>query len=613
MELEMSNIPNGAFHPNEQQQTNAPVPEQPSVSANTATETPSKRRPGRPKGSTKKNLTGEPILPPKPKRPVGRPRKDGFPAGSMGTKPRPPKHVASAPHAASWMAGVSYAQHFPLDPNLASSDDWAVLAPNPFLASLLTALNAPNPISTAGPSVEEAFKSHLNSLNPMSNSPIPSLYSILKTFWLPASPAYFSLTASASTARTPSEHRFLYWDPLPLVFNGIACPGCGTPLLNRGRISSGPIKIYDIERPFFIIGCEYLCRSPPCLASSSDGQGRKFASTDASIFRALPAKLKDEFPARLLYADADAGCGPDIWNWAALGVSQSLWNLVRGCLRMGMGKAAILGLVDAVQRGVPEDERGNDPAAGGPSASMVVVPAQQKLPPEGGGGSVEPHNGNGAESAEGSHSQSHSHPEPEGEHGNEQGAGPSAEINHALVQTIIEAYNDAWKANSGSVTAPSSSAGAQVTNASTSAPVAGPGPGPGPAHSSPQPTPSPSHTHTHTPQQQLKSPLPAPLPPPPQQMFDYTKGFAGYPFSAYAFFPGGVVPHPPHPVSAPASASGSGSGSGSGSSSQDHTASTSNSGSPGLKRPFPFDNDSAVGVCANGSGGLDTPQPETLL
>ena len=45
---------------------------------------PAKRRPGRPKGSGKKaiDLSTEP----KTKRPVGRPRKDGLPAGSVGPK-----------------------------------------------------------------------------------------------------------------------------------------------------------------------------------------------------------------------------------------------------------------------------------------------------------------------------------------------------------------------------------------------------------------------------------------------------------------------------------------------------------------------------------------------
>jgi hypothetical protein len=44
-----------------------------------------KRRPGRPKGSGKKSFDS-PLPLPKIKRPVGRPRKDGFPAGSVGSR-----------------------------------------------------------------------------------------------------------------------------------------------------------------------------------------------------------------------------------------------------------------------------------------------------------------------------------------------------------------------------------------------------------------------------------------------------------------------------------------------------------------------------------------------
>jgi hypothetical protein len=44
-----------------------------------------KRRPGRPKGSGRKSL-GADSPQPKIKRPVGRPRKDGFPAGSVSTR-----------------------------------------------------------------------------------------------------------------------------------------------------------------------------------------------------------------------------------------------------------------------------------------------------------------------------------------------------------------------------------------------------------------------------------------------------------------------------------------------------------------------------------------------
>ncbi|KAJ6596052.1 hypothetical protein B0H10DRAFT_769357, partial [Mycena sp. CBHHK59/15] len=226
----------------------------------------------------------------------------------------------------------------------------AYTKPNDFLLVLLASLEAPNPVSLTGPSVEEAFKSHLGSLAPTSASqshsqPIPSLYSILKTFWLPSSPSYFALTASASTARTPSEHRFLYWDPQPLVFNGIACPSCTAPLANRGRIRSGPIKVHDLDGPFFVIGCEYVCASAAC-------GDRRFASTDAAIHHALPHALQREFPARLVHGDA--GSGADVWNWQARGVSRAMWNLVSGGLRTGLGKEVILQLVRNIQHGVPE-------------------------------------------------------------------------------------------------------------------------------------------------------------------------------------------------------------------------------------------------------------------
>ena len=68
-------------------------------------EMPMKRRPGRPKGSGKKQV--DPNTEPKIKRPVGRPRKDGLPAGSVGPKrpgrprKRPPGSFASGPGSAS--------------------------------------------------------------------------------------------------------------------------------------------------------------------------------------------------------------------------------------------------------------------------------------------------------------------------------------------------------------------------------------------------------------------------------------------------------------------------------------------------------------------------------
>jgi hypothetical protein len=47
---------------------------------------PPKRKPGRPKGSGKKPPPDPAIITERVKRPVGRPRKDGLPAGSVGAR-----------------------------------------------------------------------------------------------------------------------------------------------------------------------------------------------------------------------------------------------------------------------------------------------------------------------------------------------------------------------------------------------------------------------------------------------------------------------------------------------------------------------------------------------
>ena len=274
---------------------------------------------------------------------------------------------------------VAPVTQFIVDPNL-TGDEWTEMArndPSALLSTLLEALAAPNPVSPGGRSVEEAFRSHIQSIAP--NQTLPSLYSTLKTFWLPSSPAYFSLTASAGMTAPPSEHRFIYWDPLPLVFNGIPCPHCGSPLINRGRITTGPLKIYDIEKPFFIIGSEYLCRGPQCTQSSPEG--RKYASTDASILRALPTKLKDEFPAKLTFEDG--GSGTDVWNWKACGVSLSLWKLVRGGLRAGVKKEVILMMIHSVQYDVPEEgaAAAKDVTMSEPESSQEQPVSEDSAPP----------------------------------------------------------------------------------------------------------------------------------------------------------------------------------------------------------------------------------------
>lgn len=270
---------------------------------------------------------------------------------------------------AAWQASISVGAPnarppsvaFPIDPAL-DRDNWANLArmrPDAFLYELVSALHFPNPASAMGPSVEEAYRAHLSSLTKTDSQPtIPALYSMLKTFWLPSSPAYFSLTASASTNRTPSEHRFFYWDPQPLVFNGISCPVCSQTLFNKGRIATGPIKVYDLGKSFFIIGCEYVCRSQTCLAPGAQGDGRRFASTDTSILRALPVKLRDEFPAKLIQGagpSPDMGPGTDVWSWRPMGVSTALWDMVRVSLRSGLHKDVVMGIVHATMQGLPED------------------------------------------------------------------------------------------------------------------------------------------------------------------------------------------------------------------------------------------------------------------
>lgn len=93
--------PNGtaslnAVDPSQAAQQQVQSPQQSQTPGVNQDGTPIKRRPGRPKGSTKKNLLAGSPIPPKVKRPVGRPRKDGFPAGSVGpTRMKREKTVVS--------------------------------------------------------------------------------------------------------------------------------------------------------------------------------------------------------------------------------------------------------------------------------------------------------------------------------------------------------------------------------------------------------------------------------------------------------------------------------------------------------------------------------------
>ncbi|KAH7912828.1 hypothetical protein BJ138DRAFT_1147499 [Hygrophoropsis aurantiaca] len=475
---------------------------------------PVKRRPGRPKGSGKKqHPENVDTSSQKIKRPVGRPRKDGLPAGSVGTRrvSQPRKSSVKAHMDGPQLppgvpfAGAYYPQHpgihppwqpgfgpiaaqssisappmglhpngsaaapatiqgqYSIDPNLNRSE-WADLLrtkPKEFFQTLLTALAAPNPISSSGPSVEEAFKSHLGSLDQKEHQALPQLYSLLRTFWLPSSPAYLSLIASSPNKARSSEHRFLYWDPLPLVFNGIACPACNTLLTNRGRIRSGPIKVYDLEKPFFVIACEYICQSANCTTPATP-EGRKFASTDASIMNALPSRLKDEFPARLLQGDSDTGSGTNVWNWHAMGVSKSLWNMVKGCLKAGLTREAIIHIISSIQHPLPDDGEKHEE-----EENIGDEPQQGDAPPP----------------------------------------MPLDTTTMAQNQASTDEYNDAWKANTATTE-------------------------PGPSQNNP-PQASSSTLASATPDQ----PTPAPSAPPPQFTFSQPPQFATYPYAApYTYY-----------------------------------------------------------------------------
>lgn len=358
--MEMPNIPNPESAQGFQSNDDLHHTEVAQDEVDGATQIPPKRKPGRPKGSTKKNqVTPNEATTLKVKRPVGRPRKDGFPAGSVPSArprvPRQPRHSTGVGH----RIPGAIIQHVPIDPNL-QMDDWAIISrekPIAFLGALVAALTISTPKATTTPTVEDAFNYHLTTLIPnTSQSSVPSLYSLLKTFWLPTTPPYFVFTSSPSSSRLLSEHRFFYWDPQLLILDGITCPHCPATLVHRGCIKSGPIKVYDFQGPFFIIGCEYTCSSSTCTTPSTP-DGRKFASTDASIFRCLPQKLKDEFPACLLCNETDVGSGPNVWNWQAMGVSKGLWNLVLLLFQVGMGKEGILqvlhGLLGIIPSQVP--------------------------------------------------------------------------------------------------------------------------------------------------------------------------------------------------------------------------------------------------------------------
>jgi hypothetical protein len=352
---------------------------------------PPKRRPGRPKGSGKKPV--DPNAPPKVKRPVGRPRKDGLPAGSLGparatsistrSRKAPPGQYATRADT----AGPSVKWEQPNDVGLAHAlsggsshglptpvlgNEWSTLLradKNAFLHNLVLSLGPIKPAETA----REAFTTHLLALKP--NNGIPYLYSVVRTFWIPCSPAFFSLVTPSGIGRpVQTPDRFFYWDPLPLIVMGLPCPGaCGGVLEGHGRIPHGVLAVHDIRDPFYIIGAEYVCTSEKCVAACGP-EGRILSSVDGSVMRALPPGLRKEFPAHLLNTDNDRGAGEDAWNWSVCGVSNGLWDLVRSALRVSTAPAGILELIRCTRDGVPDHSSFSPPQPTPPHESISAPP-----------------------------------------------------------------------------------------------------------------------------------------------------------------------------------------------------------------------------------------------
>jgi hypothetical protein len=71
-------------------------------------------------------------------------------------------------------------------------------------------------------------------------------------------------------------------------------------------------------------------------------------------------RLREEFPARLLQADSDLGPGTNVWNWHAVGVSKTLWNLVKACLKVGMTKENIIHIINSMQNPTADEKREQD-------------------------------------------------------------------------------------------------------------------------------------------------------------------------------------------------------------------------------------------------------------
>jgi len=103
--------------------------------------------------------------------------------------------------------------------------------------------------------------------------------------------------------------------------------------------------------------------------------GRRFASTDPVVIRALPPVLRDELPVTLLTSGAS---DPQSWNWQPIGVSKTLWAVVVGCINEGLGKEATLRIVRAAQQSFPVPAMPKDEGAADEDAEDMEL----QHPPE---------------------------------------------------------------------------------------------------------------------------------------------------------------------------------------------------------------------------------------
>ncbi|KAJ7448443.1 hypothetical protein B0H11DRAFT_1744154, partial [Mycena galericulata] len=142
-------------------------------------------------------------------------------------------------------------------------------------------------------------------------------YKDYSTFWVPQQDNFFILHGDAQpTAEAMYTARLYYWDPA--YFFNIPCPGCGTHLKNHAF--TRPRRVVDMHNCFYMVGRRYICAK--CKNATSGKLTVTFNSWDSRIMEALPAHLRDEFPAYLSHRGA---------------MSKPLFEMMRASFQYGLG------------------------------------------------------------------------------------------------------------------------------------------------------------------------------------------------------------------------------------------------------------------------------------